>query len=160
MLRAAVIALLIVLFAVAALLMCNPAQLQRSVDDIFGLPGQRRAEPQNDDLTRFVRHVLADTEDTWGRVFEAAGRRYVPPTMVLFTGGTQSACGTVVSAKGPLYCPLDQKIYLDLSFFDELERRFHAPGDFAKAYVIALEVGHHVQKLLGVMCGRRPCVKC
>ena len=150
MLRAAVIALLIVLFAVAALLMCDPAQLQRSVDDISGLPGQRHIEPQNDDMTRFVRRVLADTEDTWGRVFEAAGRRYVPPTLVLFIGDTQTPCGTGVAAMGPFYCPLDQKVYIDLSFYDQLERRFHAPGDFAMAFVIAREVGHHVQKLLGV----------
>jgi len=127
-----------------------PAQPRRSVDDIPGLPGQRPIEPKDDEMTRFVRHVLADTEDTWGRVFEAAGRRYVPPTLVLFSGGTQTACGTGVAAMGPFYCPLDQKVYIDLSFYDELKRRFHAPGDFAQAYVIAHEIGHHVQKLLGV----------
>jgi predicted metalloprotease len=83
-------------------------------------------------------------------VFEAAGRRYVPPTLVLFTGGTQTACGAGVAAMGPFYCPVDQKVYIDLSFYDQLKRRFHAPGDFAQAYVIAHEIGHHVQKLLGV----------
>ena len=127
-----------------------PAQPRQSVDDIPGLPGQRHIEPQNDDMTRFVRRVLADTEDTWGRVFEAAGRRYVPPTLVLFIGDTQTPCGTGVAAMGPFYCPLDQKVYIDLSFYDQLKRRFHAPGDFAQAYVIAHEIGHHVQKLLGV----------
>jgi predicted metalloprotease len=97
-----------------------------------------------------VRRVLADTEDTWGRVFQAGGRHYVPPTLVLFSGATQTACGTGVAAMGPFYCPLDQKVYIDLRFYDELKRRFHAPGDFAQAYVIAHEIGHHVQKLLGV----------
>jgi uncharacterized protein len=128
----------------------DPAQPRRSVDDIPGLPGQRRIESQDDDMTHFVRRVLADTEDTWGRVFQAAGRRYVPPTLVLFSGATQSACGTGVAAMGPFYCPFDQKVYIDLRFYDELKRRFHAPGDFAQAYVIAHEIGHHVQKLLGV----------
>jgi uncharacterized protein len=128
----------------------DPAQPRRSVDDIPGLPGQRQIESQNDDMTHFVRRVLADTEDTWGRVFQAGGRHYVPPTLVLFSGATQTACGTGVAAMGPFYCPLDQKVYIDLRFYDELKRRFHAPGDFAQAYVIAHEIGHHVQKLLGV----------
>ena len=128
----------------------DPAQPRRSVDDIPGLPGQRRIESQNDDMVHFVRRVLADTEDTWGRVFQAAGRRYVPPTLVLFSDATQTACGTGVAAMGPFYCPVDQKVYIDLRFYDELKRRFHAPGDFAQAYVVAHEIGHHVQKLLGV----------
>jgi predicted metalloprotease len=123
---------------------------RRSVEDIPGLPGQRRIEAQNDEMTHFVRRVLADTEDTWGRAFQAAGRHYEPPTLVLFSGSTRTACGTGVSAMGPFYCPIDQKVYIDLGFYDELKRRFHAPGDFAQAYVIAHEVGHHVQKLLGV----------
>ncbi len=126
----------------------NPTR--RSVNDIPGLPGQQRAVPQEDAMTHFVRRVLADTEDTWGRVFEAAGKHYDPPTLVLFSGMTPTACGTGQAAMGPFYCPVDRKVYIDLSFFDELKRRFHAPGDFAQAYVIAHEVGHHVQKLLGV----------
>ena len=90
--------------------------------------------------------MLAQTEETWGKLFEG---KYSPPTMVMFSGQTQSACGTGQAAMGPFYCPLDQKVYLDLSFFQELEQRFGAPGDFAQAYVIAHEVGHHVQNLTG-----------
>ncbi len=98
----------------------------------------------------FVSAVLGDTEDTWGRVFAAAGRQYRPPVLVLFTGSVSSACGFSSAAVGPFYCPPDQKVYLDMSFFRELDRRFGAPGDFAQAYVIAHEVGHHVQQLLGI----------
>jgi predicted metalloprotease len=128
----------------------SDATTRRSVNDIPALPGQQNIASQEDAMTRFVRRVLADTEDTWGRVFEAAGRRYDPPTLVLFNRITPTACGTGQAAMGPFYCPVDQKVYIDLSFYDELKRRFHAPGDFAQAYVIAHEVGHHVQKLLGV----------
>jgi predicted metalloprotease len=93
---------------------------------------------------------LGDTEDTWQEVFARAGGTYEPPTLVLFSGAVESACGFAQSATGPFYCPLDRKAYLDLSFFEELETRFGAPGDFAQAYVIAHEVGHHVQNLLGI----------
>jgi uncharacterized protein len=103
-----------------------------------------------DRLGRFASVVLADTEDTWSALFSRAGRRYEPPTLVLFSRGVASACGSTSSAVGPFYCPLDRKVYLDLSFFAELDRRFEAPGDFAQAYVIAHEVGHHVQNLLGL----------
>jgi uncharacterized protein len=99
---------------------------------------------------RFAAVVLADTEDSWSTLFKAAGRRYVPPTLVLYDGATPSACGTGSAAMGPFYCPLDQRVYLDLAFFRELDERFGAPGDFAQAYVIAHEVGHHVQNLLGI----------
>jgi hypothetical protein len=98
----------------------------------------------------FIKRVLADTEDVWGRVFQSFGKRYDEPQLVLFTGGTRTACGMGMSAMGPFYCPLDQKIYVDLAFYEELKRRFNAPGDFAQAYVIAHEVGHHVQLLLGI----------
>jgi predicted metalloprotease len=98
----------------------------------------------------FISKVLADTEDVWHRVFDSAGRRYRDPQLVLFTGGTRTACGIGQSAMGPFYCPIDEKVYVDLSFYDELKRRFNAPGDFAQAYVIAHEVGHHVQKQLGI----------
>ncbi len=98
----------------------------------------------------FVAVVLADTEDSWGRVFQAAGKRYDAPVLVLFEDAVQSACGNALAATGPFYCPADQKVYLDLSFFRELDRRFGAPGDFAQAYVVAHEVGHHVQNLLGI----------
>ena len=101
-------------------------------------------------MTRFVRRVLADTEDVWERVFQAAGKRYEKPTLVLFSGATQTACGIGQSAMGPFYCPLDKKVYIDLDFYRVLKERFHAPGDFAQAYVIAHEIGHHVQTLLGV----------
>ncbi|MCE1187206.1 MAG: zinc metallopeptidase [Rhodocyclales bacterium] len=106
--------------------------------------------PANDAETRFVRKVLAQTEDTWGALFERNGRRYVKPTLVLFNGRTPTACGTGQTAMGPFYCPGDQKVYIDLSFYDELKTRYHAPGEFAQAYVIAHEIGHHVQNLLGI----------
>ena len=119
-------------------------------DDIPGLPGQRVVERNNDEMSKFVRRVLADTEDVWDRFFKAAGRRYEKPRLVLFTGETPTACGTGQAAMGPFYCPLDRKVYIDLAFYDELKRRFNAPGDFAQAYVIAHEIGHHVQNLLGI----------
>lgn len=106
--------------------------------------------PEEDALARFASQVLADTEDTWNAAFAAAGAEYREPGMVLFTDATRSACGVGQAEMGPFYCPADQKLYLDLSFFDELHRRFQAPGDFAQAYVIAHEVGHHVQNLLGI----------
>jgi predicted metalloprotease len=117
--------------------------------DIPGLPGGA-AVNNEDDKKRFVSQVLADTEDTWKQVFAGLGKRYTEPSIVLFDQPTRTACGTGVSAMGPFYCPLDRKVYIDLSFYDQLKNRFHAPGDFAQAYVIAHEVGHHVQKLLGV----------
>ena len=106
--------------------------------------------PGQEELADFVSVVLADTEDTWNPIFAAAGRRYEEPQLVLFSGQVQSACGIAGAAMGPFYCPGDRKVYIDLSFYDELKRRFRAPGDFAQAYVIAHEVGHHVQNLLGI----------
>lgn len=97
-----------------------------------------------------MRVVLGDTEETWAAVFKEQGQRYEPPVLVIFSDATQSACGVGQSAMGPFYCPLDRKVYLDLTFFDELDRRFGAPGDFAQAYVVAHEVGHHVQTLMGL----------
>ncbi len=117
--------------------------------DIPGLPGGRSVRTE-DDMKRFVSQVLADTEDVWSQVFTGLGRHYTEPQMVLFTQATRTACGTGIAAMGPFYCPLDRKIYIDLDFYDQLKRRFEAPGDFAQAYVIAHEVGHHVQKLLGI----------
>ena len=99
----------------------------------------------------FASAVLADTEDTWRMLFTQMGRTYREPTLVLYSGAVQSACGFAQSAVGPFYCPSDQKVYLDLSFFDDLRSRHGAPGDFAQAYVIAHEIGHHVQRLLGIM---------
>src|SRR5690606_18925244 len=94
---------------------------------------------------------LADTEDTWTEIFRAGGATYEAPRLVLFSGSTQSACGYASAASGPFYCPGDRQVYIDLAFYEELRRRFQAPGDFAEAYVIAHEVGHHIQNLLGTL---------
>ncbi|MCL6482906.1 MAG: neutral zinc metallopeptidase [Janthinobacterium lividum] len=109
-----------------------------------------RQSPASDDMARFVKIVLADTEDTWGALFKAEGGSYVRPKLRLFSGSTETACGTGQSASGPFYCPGDQKIYLDLDFFKLMQQRFKVSGEFAQAYVIAHEVGHHVQNLLGL----------
>jgi predicted metalloprotease len=106
-------------------------------------------DPAQEELRKFVSVVLADTEDVWNDQFKRMGRTYREPKMVLFNGEVKSACGFASAAVGPFYCPGDETVYLDLSFFQELKQRFGAPGDFAQAYVIAHEVGHHVQKLLG-----------
>jgi len=106
--------------------------------------------PADDQMAKFVSKVLASTEDTWNEVFRANGRQYQEPKLVLFTGATPTACGTGQSAMGPFYCPGDQKVYIDLAFYRDLKERFKAPGEFAQAYVIAHEVGHHVQHLLGI----------
>src|SRR5690606_845259 len=111
--------------------------------------GQPRS-PAEDEMARFVSMVLADTEDTWGPIFKAGGAQYREPGMVLYTGATRSGCGVGQAEMGPFYCPADGKVYLDLAFFDELGQRYGAQGDFAQAYVIAHEVGHHVQNLLGI----------
>jgi predicted metalloprotease len=103
-----------------------------------------------DQLASFSKVVLADTEDVWAKLFSEQEKKYVDPRMELFTGSDKSGCGFASAATGPFYCPADSKVYLDLSFFQELQDRFHAPGDFAMAYVIAHEVGHHVQHLLGI----------
>jgi predicted metalloprotease len=112
---------------------------------------QPSAEDLKDDpLADMVAVVVADTEDVWSTIFAAQGRNYRQPTLVLFTGATRSACGLGQAAMGPFYCPADQKVYIDLSFYDQMRTRFRAPGDFAQAYVIAHEMGHHVQNLLGI----------
>jgi predicted metalloprotease len=108
------------------------------------------APPADDTQAQFVSMVLADTEDTWQALFSASDQQYRAPKLVLFSGAYPTACGMGEAAMGPFYCPGDQKVYIDLSFYDELQRRFKAPGDFAQAYVIAHEVGHHVQNLLGI----------
>jgi predicted metalloprotease len=109
-----------------------------------------RRPAAGDEGAEFVSVVLADTEDTWTGVFRTEGRSYREPTLVLFTGAVESACGFAQAAVGPFYCPGDQKVYIDLAFYEDLKNRFRAPGDFAQAYVIAHEVGHHVQNLLGI----------
>jgi len=111
----------------------------------------RRSSPQEEEIKAFMATVLAETEDTWNGIFQAAGERYEEPKMVLFSGSVQSACGFASAASGPFYCPGDRKVYLDMSFFDELANKFDAAGDFAQAYVVAHEVGHHVQNLTGVL---------
>jgi predicted metalloprotease len=105
--------------------------------------------PGSDPAGEFAKKILADTEDTWTIIFERSGQQYSKPVLVLFSDAVDSACGQAGSATGPFYCPGDQRVYLDLSFFRELDRRFGAPGDFAQAYVIAHEIGHHVQNLTG-----------
>lgn len=111
-------------------------------------PLQETAEEK--ERVEFVSVVLADTEDTWSAIFKENDQRYTPPKLVLFRGVVNSACGSAQSAMGPFYCPADQQVYIDLSFYDQLKNQFKAPGDFAQAYVIAHEVGHHIQTLLGI----------
>lgn len=125
----------------------SDAQLQLP-DQNQPLSTEERAA--QDQETHFVKTVLAETEDVWHQLMQQAGRDYPEPTLVLFNGSTQSACGYASAATGPFYCPGDQELYIDLSFYEELKDRFHAGGDFAMAYVVAHEVGHHIQKLLGL----------
>ena len=139
----------VLLLVISALTGQNPADLI-NVTGTGGETGPAGAPPGDDQASVFMQEVLADTEDTWGALFRERGATYQPPVLVLFTQATQSACGLGQSAMGPFYCPADQKVYLDLSFFDELARRFGAPGDFAQAYVIAHEIGHHVQTITGL----------
>jgi predicted metalloprotease len=146
----------IVLIVLALLFGVDPQALLQPGPGGGGAPGgfnpnqQAPVNPGNDEAKQFVSAVLADTEDVWRELFRQQGQRYREPTLVLFTGSVQSACGQADSAVGPFYCPGDEKVYLDLEFFRELKQRFGAPGDFAQAYVIAHEVGHHVQQLLGI----------
>ncbi|WP_145009238.1 KPN_02809 family neutral zinc metallopeptidase [Pseudomonas oryzihabitans] len=115
-----------------------------------GAPTQQQTTaPADNSQVDFVRVVLGETENTWTRIFQAHGEQYQPPKLVLFNGQVQSGCGGATAASGPFYCPVDGKVYLDLTFFQELQQRFGADGDFARAYVIAHEVGHHVQNLTG-----------
>ncbi len=114
-------------------------------------PGTMQSRtPQEDQMADFISVVLADTEDTWRTLFQTSGRRYQEPKLVLFSGSAQSACGFAQAAMGPFYCPADQKVYIDLSFYEDMQRRHGVAGDFAQAYVVAHEVGHHVQNLLGI----------
>jgi len=113
-------------------------------------PMSAEQKAEQDQLASFVKVVFADTEDIWQELFSKAGSQYQNPVLTLFSGGTQSGCGNASSASGPFYCPADNRVYIDLSFYDELKNRFGASGDFAMAYVVAHEVGHHVQNLLGI----------
>lgn len=128
----------------------TPLLQQMQVDGASEQQQGTAPDLQNDPLADFVSAVLGDTEDTWAAIFTENNGRYVEPTLVLFTDSVSSACGYAEAAMGPFYCPSDQKVYIDLGFYQDLRDRFHAPGDFAEAYVIAHEVGHHVQNLLGV----------
>lgn len=131
-------------------------QNQPQPDHNRGYGSSRMPQPEqqanrDDPLKRFVSVVLADTEDVWKQVFSSGGRTYEEPKLVLFTSRIDSACGMASTASGPFYCPEDHKVYLDLAFFEEMKNRFHASGEFAEAYVIAHEVGHHVQNSLGIL---------
>jgi predicted metalloprotease len=142
----------IVLALVAAYFGVDPSVVLQGTQ-----PSQQQGEqvpynesPEEAQKRKFVSVVVADTEDAWTALFAAAGQTYEKPTLVLFSGAVQSACGFAEAAVGPFYCPGDRQVYIDLSFYDELQNRFGAPGDFAQAYVVAHEVGHHVQTLLGI----------
>jgi predicted metalloprotease len=140
---------LVLLLLFSALTGQNPVDIittSQPSDESVGTTGVPADDPQ----AEFVSVVLKDTEDTWSEIFRERGMEYAQPTLVLFTGATQSACGVGQSAMGPFYCPNDQMVYLDLSFFHDLETQFGAPGDFAQAYVVAHEVGHHVQTVTGL----------
>lgn len=146
----------LVVILIVWLLGGNPLQLIGLLEDGSSGSGSGYTQTytpsvQEDSLARFASVVLADTEDVWTEIFNQMGRSYRKPTLVLFTGYTTSACGTAQSSTGPFYCPEDEKLYVDLSFFNQMATQFRAGGDFAYAYVIAHEVGHHVQKLLGTL---------
>ena len=131
----------------------DPTMLLQSITN-SGATTEQSAGPYQESAAEaessgFIKATLASTEDVWGQLFTQAGSQYQQPTLVLFSGTVSSACGTAQAAMGPFYCPGDQQVYIDLSFYDELSQRFGAPGDFAQAYVIAHEVGHHIQNLLG-----------
>jgi len=129
----------------------DPRTLLEQVPVDSDVPQQTNPAPQNDEMKRFAASVLGSTEDAWNDTFRREGAAYRKPTLVLYEDVVRSACGTNGSSSGPFYCPGDEKLYLDLAFFRELKNEFRAPGDFAQAYVIAHEVGHHVQNLLGTM---------
>lgn len=111
---------------------------------------QRSVSPNEDEAAKFTKVILATTEDTWGKLFQQMNKQYVAPKLVMYRGATHTGCGTGQSVMGPFYCPADQTVYIDLSFYDEMKTKLGADGDFAQGYVIAHEVGHHVQKLLGI----------
>jgi predicted metalloprotease len=143
----------IVLALVAMYFGVDPSVVLNQAGNLAPTPTEQQQTtftPEEERLKEFMSVVLADTEDVWGTLFRNSGQQYVQPRLVLFSGAVQSACGFAEAAMGPFYCPGDQKLYLDMSFFNDLAQRHDAPGDFAQAYVVAHEVGHHVQTLLGV----------
>ena len=150
---------ILILLGIAWFLGINPLTLLSGGMDTGGTHPEQQgsldsgggfSDPASEEMKEFVSVVLADTEDTWRALLPQIGETYRDPNLVLFSGGVNSACGYAQSAVGPFYCPPDEKVYIDLDFFDELARRFGAPGDFAQAYVIAHEVGHHLQNVLGI----------
>src|SRR5476651_1833155 len=150
---------LIAIIVISLILGINPISLLTGMDSGGGsgyvaprteTRAASRTASNADPETQFVARVLKSTEDVWGSLFQQMGKQYRQPRLVLYRDSTQTACGAGQSAMGPFYCPPDQRVYLDLSFFDEMASRFHAPGQFPQAYVIAHEVGHHVQNLLGI----------
>ena len=149
------IIMLVVLFFVLKACGIDPLQVLTGGGlDQVAMPGQEESTGgpvADDEMTQFMRTVLAETEDVWSGIFKAEGLQYQEPTMVLFSGQVRSACGFASAASGPFYCPGDRKLYLDTSFFSQLSRQFGASGDFAQAYVVAHEVGHHIQNLIGVL---------
>jgi len=143
----------VIIFAIAAYFMgVDPSTILQMVGpQVASVPDQQVSTPSaNDEMAQFVSVILADTEDTWNQLFKQMDRPYQEPKLVLFRDSVQSACGYNSAATGPFYCPGDSKVYIDLSFFDELDHRYKAPGDFAQAYVISHEIGHHIQNLLGI----------
>ena len=145
---------LLIIVGIAWFAGVNPLELLNGGGSSFGPVTQQQSGPlgtPDDEAGQFVAAVLGDTEDTWEAIFADNGLRYEPPTLVLFSGQTSSACGFASAATGPFYCPPDRKVYIDLAFYAELRDRFDAPGDMAEAYVIAHEVGHHVQNLFGTL---------
>ena len=142
----------IVILVLALLFGVNPQTLLEQLpgEQQPGVQTSRPQNPQEEELRQFVAVVLGKSEDVWTDVFQKNGRQYRKPTLVLFTDQVRSACGIAGAAVGPFYCPADEKVYIDLAFYEQLRREFSAPGDFAQAYVVAHEVGHHVQNLLGI----------
>lgn len=142
----------ILILILALVFGADPRQiLEQQPQGDEGVQTSRPINPEEEELKKFVSVVLAQTEDAWGDIFRQMGKQYRKPTLVLFSDRVKSGCGIAASATGPFYCPEDEKLYIDLSFFRELRTRFRAPGDFAIGYVVAHEVGHHVQKQLGIM---------
>jgi uncharacterized protein len=145
----------VVIVLIATFLGYDPSDVANVVQEVqqSSPPADTRQAPRGapqDSMGHFVSKVLGSTEDVWGEIFANAKHEYRRPTLVLFSGATNTSCGTGQTAMGPFYCPGDEKVYIDLAFFNDLRQRFHAPGEFAEAYVIAHEVGHHVQKLTGI----------